>query len=490
MTHPAHTHLFGRSCGLLLTTLFALTLLGACGDGAFEADIIEEEDDTVGLSLEGIRSSFDPTYIMSDAAFSGDLYPMDAEAVQALLEDVPHNGVGRSWLADYRIDGRLFSEVLAEGSNRHQVNPLVMLVRLQSEQSMVSKRPPARKIDAAFGCGCHDGQACRAQFRGFENQIECAAKTLRRHYDGSVNGNTSHYVRGRSKRTLDGPVVPSNHATASHYTYTPHIGGRGNVKGAYLTWLIARKYFAWAAAHNPSSNAAGPWVGDTCASADACHADGTCFDAVGGGMCVSTCDGSCPDRPGEATTFCVSLDGGATGSCLARAEQKNNFCQGMPNATRQMATRFVRNSTARVIEREVCMPTATPAPQPTTPDPVTPDPADESTETFVGSACATDTDCNFASGNEIGACIAQQTTPTCSLSCEGYCPDKDGYAPTFCVSLDGGQTGSCLARPSPLNNNCEDRPGMVRVEMSRHIGASGARRASRVVCMPSVPPQG
>lgn len=485
-------HQVGRSA-----LVFLILLSCACGSSG-EMDWSEEESEALYLSLEGIRSSFDKNYVMSDDVFNGDLYGMDEAAVQAFLEETPYGT--RSWLADYSVNGQPFSRVLVEESSKHGVNPAVMLVRLQCEQSMVSKRPSQRKIDEAFGCGCHDGQACRPEFLGLDNQIECAARHLRLHYQWSETREPERYQRGSTRQTFDGPVTPDNHATAAHYNYTPHIGSANQVKGAYLTWLVAKKYLDHIATQNPQGTAQSAWVGDRCDSSDQCHSEGSCREADGGGMCVMSCDGRCPDRPGKATTFCVSLDGGQTGTCVARAERSNNFCQSMPNATRQMASRFVRTSGAQVIDREVCLPNpvTSPQPDPVQPDPVQPDPVqpdpidsgDESTDTFVGSPCAQDGQCNFVEGNEMGMCIAPQTVGTCALSCEGHCPDRDGFPTTFCVSLDHGQSGVCVPRASDANDNCEDRPDMIRVEMPRHVGSSGASSASRVVCVPYLPASG
>lgn len=482
-------HRLGRVL-LLLLVLWC----SACGS-AGEVDWSEEgdESDALLLSLEGIRSSFDKNYILSDDVFNGDLYGMDEAAVQAFLEQTPYGT--RSWLADYAVNGKPFSRALVEESGKHGVNPAILLIRLQCEQSMVSKRPSQRKIDEAFGCGCHDNAACKPEFLGLDNQIECAARHLRLHYQWSEQREAGRYQRGATRTTFDGPVTPSNHATAAHYNYTPHIGSSSQVKGAYLTWLVAKKYLDHIATQNPGSTAQSAWVGDRCDSGDQCHSEGSCLDAQGGGMCIMRCDGRCPDRPGKATTFCVSLDGGQTGTCVARAESANNFCQGMPNATRQMASRFVKDSNVQVIEREVCLPNPAPSPQPdpVQPDPVQPDPGDsgdEATDTFVGSPCARDGQCNFAAGGEVGMCIAPQTVGTCALECEGHCPDRDGFPTTFCVSLDQGQSGVCVPRASDENDDCEDRPDMIRIEMPRHIGSSGARRASRVVCVPYLPPSG
>lgn len=480
---------------LLLCGLFALSACGLEGDAEF-GDAAETEE--INLSLEGIRSSFDPNYIVSDDVFEGRLYDADTAAVQAFLERNPYGT--RSWLAGHTVNGKSVAQVIVEESHRHDINPMMMLARLQAEQGLISKtsRPTDRQLDAALGCDCPDNRACAPEHYGFDKQISCGARYLRVNFERSRDREGTYYKMGSSKTTLDGHSVrPSNHATAAFYNYTPWRGSSSHQTGAWLTWQITKKYLDHLTTQNPGSTQETPWVGDLCESSDECSSSGSCFAAQGGGMCTLGCDGTCPDRPGKATTFCVSLDGGQTGSCVPRAHQLNNFCQGLPNAARQSATRFVQHSNARVMDQDVCLPTpapvVTPEPAPE-PDPMTPaqpgSGSEATPDAFVGTLCDGDNQCNFAHNNEIGQCIGAQTNGMCSLQCAGYCPDSDGHAPTFCVSLDGGQTGSCVPRAHDLNQDCERDADMIRAELPRHVGSSGARSASRIVCVPFLPAGG
>ena len=57
---------------------------------------------------------------------------------------------------------------------------------------------------------------------------------------------------------------------------------------------------------------------------------------------------------------------------------------------------------------------------------------------FVGTECATDSECAFSSSLGEGFCFQHGSETTygfCMAPCEGYCPDMAGYAPTFCTSL-------------------------------------------------------
>jgi peptidoglycan/xylan/chitin deacetylase (PgdA/CDA1 family) len=99
------------------------------------------------------------------------------------------------------------------------------------------------------------------------------------------------------------------------------------------------------------------FVGSPCAEA----AD--CAFAPGGychieGFCTLPCAGFCPDAPGRPGTFCVpdSVTGGATGSCVPRAEPANAYCEDVPGTVRAMAERFVGRSDAPPAAAEVCLP--------------------------------------------------------------------------------------------------------------------------------------
>ena len=100
--------------------------------------------------------------------------------------------------------------------------------------------------------------------------------------------------------------------------------------------------------------------------------------------------------------------------------------------------------------------------------------------------------CGFADGSRMGFCeefeVAEQTFGFCSLSCEGTCPDRSGWPGTFCTSLDGGQTGNCVAQADEGNGNCADIPGTRATEADRFIGSSSAGASTSTVCLPSTGP--
>lgn len=104
------------------------------------------------------------------------------------------------------------------------------------------------------------------------------------------------------------------------------------------------------------------------------------------------------------------------------------------------------------------------------------------TPPFVGDACLDDAGCSFASD---ATCALNPSGGFCTVPCEGYCPDASGKAATFCASLDGGQTGSCVSKAGALNESCALVPGTVAREASRFVGQSGAPAATATVCLPN-----
>lgn len=196
---------------------------------------------------------FAPDALLSDAAF------LDAKAATAFeldtfLRATPY---GRSsLLAGYDAeDGRPAALVLAREAERFGLNPLVLLAKLQVEQSLVSRRDrSARAFDFALGCGCPDGRPCTEKTRGFSLQVRCAAEKLTAYFrELSVRGASRSLWRVGAPRVAacGRTVTPSERATASLYTYTPYVlEGRGG------NWLFHRLFrrFAHYLGYYPESS--------------------------------------------------------------------------------------------------------------------------------------------------------------------------------------------------------------------------------------------
>ena len=399
--HAGHTS--GRWARPFLVALACFAW--GCADPVGEAytDHETDEDFIVEKSaLTGLPATFDKQRIMDDAFFVASESVGEAE-VQRFLERTPYGS--RCFLADERIDGRTAAAEIVAGARSEGINPVVLLARMQVEKSLISKtsRPSSRSVDYAFGCGCPDGRACDPAYRGLRRQVACAARTLRRHFDGSMAG-TSPWVMGRSKRTLDRVrVTPSNHATASLYSYTPWVlSGRG---GNWLVWNVTTKFargFAQlgplsppapeapagedddapespapeqpapeqpapppAPAPSPPLRLVAQWIGDACTDDTSCaFLDGTrgvCqpIRGLSTGVCTVSCEGLCPDLAGHGSTFCVpsaEFSAESGGLCARRPGPENLYCLGTPGLWARTANRYIGRSNAVRRQAEVCLP--------------------------------------------------------------------------------------------------------------------------------------
>lgn len=106
---------------------------------------------------------------------------------------------------------------------------------------------------------------------------------------------------------------------------------------------------------------------------------------------------------------------------------------------------------------------------------------------WIGDSCAADNDCTFG-GGESGVC----RRGICTLSCEGYCPDKRGKGVTFCVKgeLLGEEAGLglCVQQATSDNQECAALPGMRAETADRFLGSSRASARQTDVCLPDAAP--
>lgn len=195
--------------------------------------------DEQGELTNGVPATFDKNLIVTDAFFTASSF-IGADEVQAFFEVTPYGT--RSWMADATLGQARLADVLVDIAVAHDLNPIMLIGRMQVEQSLVSptENPGGNRVDFAFGCGCPDGQACNEAYRGLDKQLECAAATLEKWYLRSQSGD-GLFVMGQQGETLDpDTVVPASHATASLYAYTPWV--LEDEGGNWLVWKILARY--------------------------------------------------------------------------------------------------------------------------------------------------------------------------------------------------------------------------------------------------------
>jgi hypothetical protein len=351
----------GATRRLGIGVVVAIVGCSADPDGGAYLDHEESADfDPIDVKADGIAPTFNRHEVVEQAFFE-DTASVNAATVQAFLETTPYGT--RSFLADEVVGDRMFSEALVEVAVDFEINPVMLLSRIQVEQSLVSRttRPSTHKVNYALGCGCPDNQACNPAFEGIDKQLACAANVLRSKANESAAG-TAQWRQGKSKTSLDGlTVTPTNHATAALYAYTPWVlQGQG---GNWLVWNVTKKYVQYIETELAPP---GDFIGSPCEATDAdacafadgddegfCHAF-TADEGFTAGFCSLDCAGVCPDR-GTMKTFCVELAEGV-GSCVAKSSAANGHCADIGGTRELELTRFVGNSGASSTTAVVCVP--------------------------------------------------------------------------------------------------------------------------------------
>jgi hypothetical protein len=344
-----------------------LALVGGCAadEGGAFTDHDEGSDFMPfdGTKADGVSDSFLRNDVMSDALFESTAL-VSVEGVQAFLENTPYGR--RCFLADAQLGGQSAAEAIVAAAETHGISPLLLLVRMQVEKGLIGKStaPSQKSVDYAFGCGCHDGRACDESFKGFAKQLDCAASTLREHFDAAAEGGGIWSV-GVAKKTLDELVVtPANAATASLYAYTPWVlEGKG---GNWLVWNVSGRYLAHMEDRKLTDGVEGSaFVGTPCDPEDSascaftegsdegfCHAFSSAGESLG--MCSLDCEGLCPDRS-ATDTMCVELEAGR-GSCVPLAAAGNDDCAAIPGTEPVQMDRFVGSSGVGPRTELVCVP--------------------------------------------------------------------------------------------------------------------------------------
>lgn len=136
----------------------------------------------------------------------------------------------------------LASRVLEDAARNEALDVRVLLVRLQMEQSLLTRQPTPERLDWAMGYGATDS-GLEERYRGFATQVRAAARTLtgylRADHPLTVVG-----LVGTPMHVSDGTVTPRTLATAALYRYTPWIGRSrvGNLSPPFGNFLF---YTVW-----------------------------------------------------------------------------------------------------------------------------------------------------------------------------------------------------------------------------------------------------
>lgn len=243
----------------------------------------------VALAALSVDRDFDPNQLISDSVFKNKS-AMSASDIQKFLEAkssvlantsssftvLLKEPVGNSSLMSVLEDSgggsspRSAAQLIYDASQQSGLNPQVILVKLQKEQSLVTGRQNSspeqlqRALDFSMGFGCPDTQPCGELYKGFyfqlfgnvdseNNRYLGAARSLMRSFS-TPGGRGPFYNGGAAKigdtivlgNTLGGyegvqaqqSVTLENAATAALYRYTPHV-----FNGNYNFWRYMKEWF-------------------------------------------------------------------------------------------------------------------------------------------------------------------------------------------------------------------------------------------------------
>jgi len=251
--------------------LLKLLLLGLIGIQSFSYMPQKAKADV----YDDFLSSGQSNYVIKDDDFI-DVNSMSVQQIQDFLA-----GYG-SYLAFYTDpDGRTAAQIIYDSAHANYrylsngilydvdiqagtgtVNPKVILVYLQKEQSLISRTTRdewAMLASLGYQCfagvsGDSNGNNCKDTTEGFAKQIEYGAWQLRYNYEIAAKDDTwwcahyaNHYQSGTPITTSDGHVVYlNNRATASAYRYTPYV-----FYSAFNVWNIFYNTYAFGTSPAP-----------------------------------------------------------------------------------------------------------------------------------------------------------------------------------------------------------------------------------------------
>lgn len=152
------------------------------------------------------------------------------EAASGLCEGIPAKA------------GRSGAEIIYDVAQACHINPQVLLVLLQKEQSLILDTwPLTRQYRNATGFACPDTAPCDPSYDGFFYQVYYAARQFQLY---KIYPNSYNYVAGRTNNIYYNPdlsrcgssqVYIENQATAALYIYTPYQPNAAALSNLYGT---------------------------------------------------------------------------------------------------------------------------------------------------------------------------------------------------------------------------------------------------------------
>lgn len=170
--------------------------------------------------------------------------------VSSMTREEIHAFLSRGSLGTYRTKNaqgelKYATDIILDAARTFNLNPQLLLVTLQKEQSLVEDPSPSQnQLDWAMGYAicdsCSKSDPRLQTYKGFGNQVYQAARNFRESYLQKLesSGTTkSGYGPGIQTRIDETVLTPQNNATAALYTYTPHLHGNFNFMSIWNRWF-------------------------------------------------------------------------------------------------------------------------------------------------------------------------------------------------------------------------------------------------------------
>ena len=188
----------------------------------------------IAQALPVRADTFDPNYLISDYDFTD----WAAMTMPEITQFLTNKGSALTRYVD-RGTRQIAPQIIFDAAVIYQINPQVLLVLLQKEQSLIEDSLPSQdQYDWATGFAicdsCSKSDPGLQQYRGFAAQVDRAAWRLRYYLTNPVEFS----FRTGNTYAIDGKLVTmANDATRALYTYTPHLHGSENFVNIWRRWF-------------------------------------------------------------------------------------------------------------------------------------------------------------------------------------------------------------------------------------------------------------
>jgi len=186
-----------------------------------------------------IAEGFNERFIIKNSAFI-DYEAMTEDDIQAFLESKG------GYLASYMWNKHRASYWIKEGAKIAKINPRILLVKLQCENSLIQNPNPTQfALDWAMNAGYTEDKIY-PEYKGFGTQMIRGAQDFLRYWyslASSFNYTCDVDINENPEITDFKPFKSLNAATFSLYKYTPHIREKGLFAGSECVYEKYNEYF-------------------------------------------------------------------------------------------------------------------------------------------------------------------------------------------------------------------------------------------------------